>query len=452
MTRKFFGTDGVRGVANQHPMTVEVALALGRAVAYLFRQRGARRRIVVGKDTRQSCYMFETALSAGICSMGADCLLCGPLPTPGVAHVTASMRADAGLVISASHNPYMDNGIKVFASDGFKLPDDVEAQIEALIDSPELDQGRADPANVGRLMRIKEVSGRYIEFAKSTFPEELTLEGLRLVIDCANGAAFRVGPTIFEELGAKITALGVSPNGENINDGCGALYPQRLQEAVIKEQAHLGIALDGDADRVIIVDEKGEVVDGDAIMAVIATRMLQQKRLAKNTLVVTVMSNIGLQRCIESAGGTVVRTAVGDRYIVEAMRSGGYNLGGEQSGHLIFLDHVTTGDGIVGALQVLAAMVREGRPLSALAGVMTRFPQVLVNARVKQKIPLEQLPEVTALIAKTEQALGGDGRVLVRYSGTEPKVRVMVEGQKRDQIAAFAEEIVQAMRRSCGEG
>ncbi len=450
MERKFFGTDGVRGVANEPPMTVEVALKLGRAVAHLFKRSDRKRRIVLGKDTRLSCYMFETALSAGICSMGADCLLCGPLPTPGVARVTAGMRAHAGVVISASHNPYQDNGIKVFAGDGFKLPDETEAELERLMDSPELDFGLAPPSKVGRVTRIKEVLGRYVEFAKQTFPNNMTLEGLRIVVDCANGAAYKVAPVVFEELGADVVPVGVAPNGRNINDQCGALYPQNLQREVLARRANLGVALDGDADRVIIVDERGEIVDGDAIMALIATQMLRRGRLAEKTLVVTVMSNIGLERCITAAGGKLVRTPVGDRYVVDEMRRGGYNLGGEQSGHLIFLDHVTTGDGIVGALQVLAAMAREEKPLSELAQVMTRLPQVLVNVKVAQKRPLEDLPTVTKAIGEAEAALGEDGRVLVRYSGTEAKARVMVEGPDEGQIKRFADAIAGELQRACG--
>ena len=445
--RKLFGTDGVRGVANEHPMTVDVALRLGRAVAHLFHQGSHRRRIVVGKDTRLSCYMFETALAAGICSTGAECLLCGPLPTPGVAHVTASMRADAGLMISASHNPHQDNGIKVFASDGFKLPDDTEIELERLMESDEA--GRATPEQIGRVTRIKEVLGRYIEFAKNTFPDQLTLQGMKIVVDCANGAAYRAAPTVFEELGADVIATGVSPNGRNINDGCGALYPDALKALVVEEQANLGVALDGDADRVIIVDEKGEVVDGDVIMALIATRMLQRGRLAKRTLVTTIMSNIGLQRCVESAGGRLVRTPVGDRYVVDQMRHGGYNLGGEQSGHLVFLDHATTGDGIVGALQVLAAHVREMKPVSELCQVMTRFPQVLVNVKVDEKKPIGELDAVQNRIKEVEAKLGEDGRVVVRYSGTEAKARVMVEGTDRSQIETMAQEIASDLQRAC---
>jgi len=447
--RNLFGTDGVRGVANEPPMTAEMALCLGRAVAYLFSYKGRPGRIVVGKDTRLSCYMFETALASGIISVGADCWLCGPLPTPGIAHIASSMRADAGVVISASHNPYTDNGIKVFAGDGFKLPDETEAELERLLESDELAASLAKPEKMGRTTRIEDARGRYVAFLKSTYPRELSLEGLRLVVDCANGAAYKSAPAVFEELGAKVYPLNVHPDGRNINDGCGALHPQQVQQEVLRQEAHLGIALDGDADRVIIVDEKGQVVDGDAVMAIIGTRMLRQKTLNHGTLVVTVMSNLGLERCITSAGGKIVRTAVGDRYVVEEMRRGGYNVGGEQSGHLVFLDYMTTGDGVVGALRILSAMVREGKPVSELAQVMMRYPQVLVNVKVAERRPLEQLESVTALIRQAETKLGSEGRVLVRYSGTEPKARVMVEGPSEDVIRTLADEIAAELQRAC---
>lgn len=450
-SRKLFGTDGVRGVANEPPMTAELALKLGRAVAYLFRYKGRPGRIVVGKDTRLSGYMFETALTAGICSVGADCWLCGPLPTPGIAHITSSMRADAGVVISASHNPFQDNGIKVFAGDGFKLPDATEAELESLMEEDRIAPALAQGAAMGRTRRIDDAQGRYVAFLKSTFPKELALDGLRLVVDCANGAAYKVAPAVFTELGAKVIPIGVQPNGRNINADCGALHPEQVQAAVVEHEAHLGIALDGDADRVIVVDEKGQVVDGDAVMAIIATRMIKQRTLHSDTLVVTVMSNLGLERCIEAAGGRLVRTAVGDRYVVDEMRRNGFNLGGEQSGHLIFLDYMTTGDGVVGALRILAAMVREGRPVSELAGVMTRYPQVLVNIKVADKRPLAQLPSVEKLISDTERRLAGEGRVLVRYSGTESKARVMVEGPSEETTRAIAEQIAAELQRALAD-
>jgi phosphoglucosamine mutase len=448
--RKLFGTDGVRGVANTAPMTVEMALNLGRAVAYLFRYKGRPGRVVVGKDTRLSGYMFENSLCAGICSMGADCWFCGPLPTPGIAHIASSMRADAGVVISASHNPYHDNGIKIFAGDGFKLPDETEAELERLMESRELDEARSNPDKVGMAVRIDDARGRYVAFLKSTFPKDLSLRGMRLAVDCANGAAYKVAPAVFDELGAKVFPIGVSPNGTNINEDCGALHPGHLRHTVVENHCHLGVALDGDADRVIMVDEKGEEIDGDAIMAVIASRMLRNNTLAKRTLAVTVMSNLGLERCIESQGGQLVRTPVGDRYVVDEMRRSGLNLGGEQSGHLIFLDYMTTGDGVVGALQVLAAMVRESKPVSELASVMTRYPQVLVNVKVQRKRPLEELPAVQKCIADAEAQLAHDGRVLVRYSGTEPKARVMVEGPQEDVIRGLAQEIAAQLEQACG--
>jgi phosphoglucosamine mutase len=449
MQRVLFGTDGVRGVANIEPMTPETAMRLGMATAARF--RGGRRhgRIVIGKDTRLSGYLFETALAAGIVSMGADVMLCGPLPTPGIAFITSSMRADAGVVISASHNPYQDNGIKVFARDGFKLPDEVEGEIEALMAGEGLAALRPGPADIGRAVRIEDAVGRYVVFLKGTFPRDRTLDGVKLVVDCANGAAYKTAPEVFSELGAQVMRLGVNPDGKNINDGCGALFPADMCAAVKTSGAHMGIALDGDADRVIICDEKGEVVDGDAIMALCATRMLRKGTLAQRTLVTTVMSNIGLERAILGAGGLLVRTQVGDRYVVEEMRRGAYNLGGEQSGHLIFLDHMTTGDGVVAALAVLAICLEEGKPLSELARVMVRSPQILVNVKVGEKRPLDALPQVSALIARLERELGAEGRILVRYSGTEAKARVMVEGPDAARISSYAEEIAAALAAAC---
>jgi phosphoglucosamine mutase len=447
--RTLFGTDGMRGVANLEPMTSATVMRLGMAIAARLRQPGRHTRIAIGKDTRLSGYMFESALAAGVVSMGADVWLTGPLPTPGIAFITSSMRCDAGVVISASHNPYEDNGIKVFARDGYKLPDDVEAEIEALMESPELGGMRAAPSDVGYSRKIEDARGRYVVFCKGTFPSELTLDGLRVVVDGAHGAGYRVGPAVFEELGAKVVAIHTKPDGKNINARAGALHPQTMCETVRNHDAHIGIALDGDADRVVLCDQHGTVVDGDAVMALCATRMLAEERLAQRTLVTTVMSNLGLERAVRRAGGRVVRTQVGDRYVVEEMRRGGYNLGGEQSGHLVFLDHATTGDGIVAALRVLAIMVREGRALSELAAVMTRTPQVLINTAVDRKVPLEELPDVQRLIASVERELGEDGRVLVRYSGTESKARVMIEGIDEARIRSWAEEIAGALARSC---
>ena len=450
--RKLFGTDGVRGRANYDPMTPEMALRLGRAVAYHFRakHKSGRGRIVIGKDTRLSGYLFETALAAGICSMGADVMLCGPLPTPGIAFITSSMRADAGVVISASHNPFEDNGIKIFAADGFKLPDEVESRLEELMESDELDSNRPHGSEIGKATKIEDSRGRYVVFLKNAFPRHLTLEGLKIVVDCANGAAYKVAPAVFAELGADVLTLNARPDGTNINDDCGALHPAKMQAAVQKYGAHIGIAVDGDADRVIICDEHGEEVDGDTIMAMCARRMIERGELKHNTLVATVMSNLGLERSLQQLGGRLERVQVGDRYVVESMRTHGYNFGGEQSGHLVFLDHMTTGDGVLGALQVLAVMLESQRPLSELRRVMTRYPQVLVNLKVKEKKPLAELPSVNALVGKVEKLLGSDGRVLVRYSGTEAKVRVMVEGPDEAVIRGYAEEIARALEAACG--
>jgi phosphoglucosamine mutase len=448
--RRLFGTDGVRGVANQEPMTSATVMRLGMAIAARLRQGQRHTRIVIGKDTRLSGYMFESALASGIVAMGADVWLTGPLPTPGIAFITSSMRCDAGVVISASHNPFADNGIKIFARDGYKLPDEVELEIESMLDSPELDRQRAAPGDVGYSRKIEDSRGRYIVFCKNTFPSELTLDGLRIVVDGAHGAGYRVGPAVFEELGAKVIAIHTNPDGKNINDGCGALHPEAMAKMVRHHEAHLGIALDGDADRLVLCDEHGSIIDGDTVMALCATRMLAEGRLAKSTLVTTVMSNLGLDHALRAAGGSLVRTAVGDRYVVDAMRSGGYNLGGEQSGHLVFLDHATTGDGIIAALRVLAIMSREGRPLSELAKVMTRTPQILINTAVARKVPIEQMPEVSRLVAATERELGDAGRVLVRYSGTEAKVRVMIEGPDEARIRAMAEDLTSALIRGCG--
>ena len=445
--RQLFGTDGIRGAANEHPMTPELALRLGKAIAHVASsRRGHRVRVVIGKDTRLSGYMLETALASGICAMGGHVMLCGPMPTPGVAQLTVSMRADAGVVISASHNPFGDNGIKIFGSDGYKLPDPVEEELEALLAGTELDRRPARGAAIGGATRIDDAQGRYVVFCKNTFPDRLTLEGVRIVVDAAHGAAYKVAPTVFEELGATVYPLGVKPNGRNINR-TGALHPNVMAHEVLKRRAHLGIALDGDADRVIVVDEHGNVVDGDFVMALCATRMLAQHKLPKKTLVTTVMSNLGLERALLKAGGKMVRTPVGDRYVVERMRKGGFRFGGEQSGHLIFLDHATTGDGIVAALQVLAILVEEQRPLSELAQtVMTRVPQVLLNERFPHRLPLAKMPATQKAISATERGLKNSGRVVVRWSGTEPKLRVMVEGDDQVVIQRRAEDILAAAR------
>ena len=454
--RKLFGTDGVRGVANVHPMTAEMALQLGRALAYVVRSGPHRHRIVIGKDTRLSGYMLEQAIASGISSMGVDVMLCGPLPTPGIAFITQSMRADAGVVISASHNPYQDNGIKFFSRDGFKLPDEVELEIERLVlaEGGAGDQGlralRPTATRIGKAKRIDDARGRYGQFLKGLFPRELTLEGLTVVVDCAHGAAYQVAPGVFEELGAKVVPLSVKPDGTNINHDCGAVHPESMARSIRRHAAQLGLALDGDADRVILADETGRIVDGDAIMAILGRDLLRRRTLAKRTVVATVMSNLGLERALAEEGGHVVRTAVGDRYVVEEMRSRGYNFGGEQSGHLIFLDHVTTGDGVAAALNVLAVMRREGCPLSALTRCFRPVPQALVNVVVAEKRPLAQLPAVGRLVSAVERELGGAGRVLVRFSGTENKARVLVEGPDARRIRAMAESIAGSLREALG--
>jgi len=448
---KLFGTDGVRGVANTEPMTAETALKLGRAAAHVFKRDDHRRhRIVIGKDTRLSGYMLENALVAGICSMGVDALLLGPLPTPAVAFITRSLRADAGVMLSASHNPYMDNGIKFFSNDGFKLPDELERQMEAFIASGELDGIRPTAAEVGKAYRIDDALGRYIEFIKNSFPKGMTLDGLKIVLDVANGAPYKVAPRIFTELGAEVIVYNDKPTGMNINDHCGALYPEVIRKGVIDHRADVGISLDGDGDRCIMADDDATVVDGDQILAITATDMKGKGLLAKNAIVATVMSNFGLVRALEQAGIEIHRAKVGDRYVIEEMLAHGVNLGGEQSGHVIFSDYTTTGDGLITALQVLRVMRETGRKLSELRRVMRRYPQVLVNVPVREKPPIDSLAGVQAAIREAEQALGDEGRVLVRYSGTEYVARVMVEGREEREIKDHADRIADAFRAALG--
>lgn len=428
-------------------MTPELALRLGRAITFVARRRGRRNpKVLIGKDTRLSGYLLEQAMAAGICAMGGKVLLLGPIPTPAVANLTHSMRADAGVVISASHNPFEDNGIKFFGHDGFKLPDEEEAEIERLLTDSALDRGPTGAA-IGSAERLDDAPGRYIVFAKNTFPEELTLDGMRIVVDAAHGAAYKVAPRVFSELGAEVISLGVRPNGTNINKASGALHPETLQSEVVKRKAHLGVALDGDADRLILVDEYGQIVDGDAVMALCALRMLTEKRLAKKTVVATVMSNMGLEQALERAGGKLMRTQVGDRYVVEAMRKHKLNFGGEQSGHLVFLSHATTGDGTVAALQVLAIMAREGKPMSELSRVMTRVPQVLESVTLPKRMPLTEMPLLSKTIAHAEKKLGKKGRVLVRFSGTEAKLRVMAEGPDEKQLRQLLQEMIEAAQK-----
>jgi phosphoglucosamine mutase len=449
--RKLFGTDGVRGIANIEPMTTETAMKIGRGTAYLFKGRkGHRAKIVIGKDTRLSGYMLENAISSGICSMGVDVLLVGPLPTPGIAFITQSMRADAGVVISASHNPFQDNGIKIFSSDGFKLADHLEAKIEELIFSGEMDALRPTAAEVGKAFRIDDARGRYIVFLKAAFPKEMDLEGMKIVMDCANGASYKLAPLVLEELGAEVVPLGEEPDGENINLGCGSMHPDLMARIVKQEGADLGVALDGDGDRAIFCDEKGRVLDGDHVMALAAMDLDEQGRLNHRVLVATVMSNLGLEVTLRRHGVSMIRTVVGDRYVVEEMRRGGYNLGGEQSGHIVFLDHNTTGDGMITALQVLSLMRRKERPLSELATVMECYPQVLRNVQVRAKVALEEMPGLRKQIEAAEKQLGTTGRLLVRYSGTEPLLRVMVEGEDESVIRTIALELEETIKKQIG--
>jgi phosphoglucosamine mutase len=447
---KLFGTDGIRGVANQFPMTAEIALEVGRATAYLFGKRNKNfshpTKVVIGKDTRLSGYMIENALASGFCSMGANVFLVGPMPTPAISFLTKNMRADIGVVISASHNSYQYNGIKIFDSKGLKLPDSKEAEIEKLMNSELLKSIRPTEDAIGGAKRIDDAMGRYIVFIKNTFPQELTLEGLRIVVDCANGAAYKIAPTVLSELGAEVFAMNDEPNGKNINEQCGALHPQTLSKSVHEHRAEIGIALDGDADRAILIDEKGEIIDGDQMMAICALDMIQSKTLLKNTLVTTPMSNLGLEIAIKNAGGQIVKTAVGDRYVTETMLKEGFNFGGEQSGHLIFLDHNTTGDGLIAALKILAIMKKTGKRLSELKQCMQIYPQIIENIRVKEKKDFSTFPKITEIIHKIQNELGSKGRVFVRYSGTEPLARVMVEGENIEVIQEYASDISKAIR------
>ena len=448
--KKLFGTDGVRGVANEEPMTSEMAMQIGRATAYLFRNKKGRHRIVLGKDTRLSGYMLETALASGICSMGGDVLLVGPLPTPGIAFVTVDMRADAGVVISASHNPFHDNGIKIFSGNGFKLPDEMEHRIEELIFSNQMDKSRPTGTAVGKAFRIDDATGRYTVFLKHTFPEQLTLEGLTIVVDCAHGAAYRVVPTVLEELGAAVYSVGIEPDGENINLNCGSLHPELISRLVVEQGADLGLTVDGDADRAVFVDHTGKVIDGDHIMAICALDMMQEGTLNKNTLVATVMSNMGLEMVLTEAGGTMIRAPVGDRYVVEEMLKGGYNLGGEQSGHIIFLNHNTTGDGMITALQLLAIMQKKEMPLAELAEVMVTFPQTQRSVHVKEKKDFSSVPQIQRMIDEYQKELGKRGRILIRYSGTEPVLRIMIEGENEQMIVRMADAMAETVQKALG--
>ena len=455
--QKIFGTDGVRGTANIEPVTAETALKLGRAAAHVFKNLEAHSRgrgkhkIVIGKDTRLSGYMLENAISAGILSMGVDVLFIGPLPTPGVAYVTRSLRADAGIVITASHNPYTDNGIKFFGADGFKLADAIETEIEQLVFSGEVENICPSAEFVGKAVRIDDALGRYIEFAKASFPRGLTLEGLKIVLDCGHGAAYKSSPCVLRELGAQVVVINSQPDGKNINEHCGSMHPEGLCRNVVEHQAHLGIAHDGDADRVLLCDENGTLIDGDDIMAIAALEMLAENSLAGKTLVSTVMSNAGLEAAITRAGGKMRRTAVGDKNVIDEMLRGDFNFGGEQSGHLIFRDYGTTGDGLVAALQILRILKLKEQPLSRLAQCWTRFPQLVTNVKVREKKPFDQLDGVAGLVAAAEAELAAQGgRLLLRYSGTEPKVRLLVEGRDTVLLQSWTEKICGAIRSQIG--
>ena len=447
---KLFGTDGMRGVANVEPITSETALKLGRAAAYVFKTRPGRHRIVIGKDTRLSGYMIESALISGICSMGIDVLLVGPLPTPAIAFLTRSLRADAGVMISASHNSYEDNGIKFFSREGLKLPDELERQIEDLVVSQRIDSFRPTASEIGKAFRIDDAEGRYIEFVKQSLPKRFDLEGMPVVVDCAHGAAYKVAPHIYRELGARVTVTGCDPDGTNINRECGAVPPRLVQEAVKAEGAALGIAHDGDADRAVFVAEDGQVVDGDQILGALALDLKERDLLARRTVVTTMMSNIGLEQTMARAGIKLVRTPVGDRYILERMLQEDYNFGGEQSGHIIFLDHNTTGDGLISALQLMGVMRRSGKSLSELAACVKLRPQVLVNVRVRERKNLEDIPSFQKALRARQTMLNRVGRLLVRYSGTEPVVRIMVEVEERGMVENIAYELADILREEIG--
>ena len=442
---KLFGTDGIRGKANQPPMTGEIAFEIGRASAYVLKKKHGRDMVLIGKDTRLSGYMLESALTSGICSMGMNVVLVGPMPTPGIAFVTRSLRVDAGIVISASHNPYDDNGIKFFSSKGFKLPDSIEREIEKAVFSKKIKNLRPLGAGIGKAYRVDDAAGRYIEYVKASFPKGRTLEGKRVVVDCANGSCYKITPWVLRELGAEVIAINDKPDGKNINLNCGATHPEIMQKAVLENKADIGIAHDGDGDRAILCDEKGEIVDGDKIMAICTLDMKKEARLKGNTVVATVMSNIGFEIFLKKSGVKVVRTQVGDRYVVEEMLRRGCNLGGEQSGHIIFMDYNTTGDGAITALQALAVMCKTGKPLSALSSVVPIYPQILINVPVPKVKSIEKFPAVMSAIRKAEKKIGS-GRIFVRPSGTEPKIRVMVEGNNMHKITAIAEEIAQVIK------
>lgn len=450
MRKKLFGTDGIRGTANKWPMTSDTVVKVGQALGYLLRKnkpKNSKVKVLIGKDTRLSGYMIEQALSSGLNSMGVHVQLVGPLPTPGIGFLARNMRVDAGVVISASHNPYLDNGIKIFGADGFKISGAMEAEIEELVSRPNLEDLLVASEEVGRTKRIEDSTGRYVVYVKSTFPIQYNLSGLRIVLDCANGAAYKVAPHVFEELGAELIVIGNQPNGTNVNDNCGALHPEQVAEAVLKYRADVGICLDGDADRVVMVDDKGRLVNGDHILAICGIHLKEQNRLPHNRIVCTHMSNFGLHQLMNRHGIQVVSVDVGDKYVVEEMRKNSYALGGEQSGHIVFLEHSSTGDGLVAALNILAVMREKNMALSALNEVMTDLPQVLINIKVKRRLPLEEVPGFNQLIENIEKQQNGNGRVFVRFSGTEPLARVLVEGQSQTQIQKYAEDIASLLQK-----
>ena len=469
--RKLFGTDGIRGLANTFPMSGEIAMAVGKAIAYVLqtdpdaqsrtslpvglkplesRKPIRRAKIVIGKDTRLSGYMIEDALASGICALGTDVFMIGPLSTPGVAFVTQSMRADAGIMISASHNPYHDNGIKIFSHSGFKFTDELEKEIERLVLTNALEKERPTADLVGKAFRIEDARGRYLVYLKSQFPTDLDLLGMRIALDCANGAGYKVAPLVFEELGAEVIKLGVSPNGLNINDGCGALHPENVSGATAEYRADIGIAIDGDGDRCILSDENGEILDGDQIIGLCAIQMQESNSLKHNTVVTTPMSNIGLENTLKEMGISMVRAGVGDRYVIEEMRKNDFNLGGEQSGHIVFLDHSTTGDGILAALKIIEIMRRKKSRLSELKKLIKISPQVLRNVRVTEKKSFDEIKPIKEEIEKAQNSLKGTGRIFVRYSGTEPLARVMVEGKDKSQIERISRKLTNTIQRHLG--
>ncbi|MCE5194666.1 MAG: phosphoglucosamine mutase [Nitrospiraceae bacterium] len=444
---KLFGTDGIRGRVNKHPMTPENVLKIGMAAAKVLKKEHSRNTVLIGKDTRLSGYMIESALTSGICSMGMNVTLVGPIPTPGIAFLTRALRLDAGIVISASHNPYTDNGIKFFSSDGFKLDDELERKIEEMVIDDKLGEKRTSGDHIGKAFRLDDATGRYIEYIKATIPRGVTLEGIKAVVDCANGAAYKVTPWVLRELGAEVVVINDRPDGININEDCGAMHLEGLQKAVREHKADVGIAHDGDADRAMFCDEKGNIIDGDQIMGICAVELKEESKLKGDTVVSTVMSNLGVEHYLMKKNIKFIRTKVGDRFVAEKMRADGYNFGGEQSGHIIFSDYNTTGDGPITALQLLYVMVNRGEPLSKLVSEIKLYPQILMNVEVEKRKDIRTIPEIEAAIKNAEGKLCNKGRILVRPSGTEPKIRVMVEGRDKHLIKELAAEISKVIKK-----